>query len=188
MVDIKDIQGTQVPDYYVSDSNQCPSSALFFDSTSTSAATLLTIRQLPPQPTLPGSKPITTPLTDSFQKSHSELGDGTSANPGYLTTQCIVSGHQSVTVAGQQGVSVTPNGNDTAGSQNTETGCELQFSNPLTWVICPVISLLVQIVDGVDGIITDQLNIKTHVCSDVAPSNCAAFTRPGSRSATWRWA
>jgi len=54
-----------------------------------------------------------------------------------------------------------------ASTNNGGTGdLECATSNPLNWVICPVVSLLVKAIDSVDGLITDQLAIGTTNGSD----------------------
>jgi len=54
------------------------------------------------------------------------------------------------------------NGNGSSDSSgNGQLDCDTKFSNPLTWVICPVIDVLAGFIDVVDGLITNMMTIET---------------------------
>jgi hypothetical protein len=50
---------------------------------------------------------------------------------------------------------------DASATTSKQLGCEAQLTNPLTWIICPVVEILSKVVNWIDGLITDQLNVKT---------------------------
>ena len=50
-------------------------------------------------------------------------------------------------------------GGAAAGEDDKQLDCDTRFTNPLTWVICPVIDLLADTVDVIDGWITDLLEV-----------------------------
>ncbi len=62
----------------------------------------------------------------------------------------------------------------TTGNASSNLSCTLEWDNPLTWVICPVVDALTGIVSGVDNLITAQMNIKTGTifCSS---ATCGAY-------------
>jgi hypothetical protein len=52
-------------------------------------------------------------------------------------------------------------GSGSGNSTNTkQLDCDTKFSNPLTWVLCPVIDILSGVVDLLDGMITNELSIE----------------------------
>ncbi|HSX45915.1 MAG TPA: hypothetical protein VLG27_02825, partial [Candidatus Saccharimonadia bacterium] len=74
----------------------------------------------------------------------------------------------------------------TNGSGSTQTGnnsnnltCDLEFTNALTWAICPIVDALVKVVDLVDEQITDALTVNTAsiFCTGSSASNstCNAY-------------
>ena len=52
-------------------------------------------------------------------------------------------------------------GSGSGSTASKQLGCDIQLTNPLTWIVCPVVDTLVQIINFIDNLITDQLNIKT---------------------------
>ncbi len=62
-----------------------------------------------------------------------------------------------------------------AGTDNKQLGCDTQLTNPLTWVLCPIVDALVQIINFIDNLITDQLTVNTSniFCNNNA--TCAAY-------------
>jgi hypothetical protein len=54
---------------------------------------------------------------------------------------------------------ITPT--DSSTSTGRQLGCEWTFSNPLTFFICPVITILNGIVDSLDGLITNMLDVNS---------------------------
>jgi hypothetical protein len=83
----------------------------------------------------------------------------------------VVSGP--VAIKGTQGVSAaTPGG--AAGAASSPLGCE-GTNSPLTWIICPVINLLVDVINGVDGIITREMNVGTDKIFCDSTPNCQAY-------------
>jgi hypothetical protein len=62
-----------------------------------------------------------------------------------------------------------------AGTANKQLGCDAKFSNPLTWIICPVVDVLTSIINTIDNIITDQLNVKTDAIFCDTSQTCQAY-------------
>ena len=83
----------------------------------------------------------------------------------------------------QQPIALTDTGNATlppgsGGSSSKPIGCTAQITNALTWILCPVVDALSQIVTWLDGLITNQLNIKTAAIFCTSGSNvntCTAY-------------
>jgi hypothetical protein len=46
-------------------------------------------------------------------------------------------------------------------SATIKQGCTAQFDDVLTWILCPAVDLMSQIVNWIDHLITNQLNVKT---------------------------
>lgn len=63
---------------------------------------------------------------------------------------------------------------DAAADASKPLGCTAQFTDPLTWILCPIVDVLAQIVNFVDNLITNQLNVKTNAifCSS---QTCNAY-------------
>jgi hypothetical protein len=63
------------------------------------------------------------------------------------------------------------------GSNGNTLGCEATFTNiALTWILCPVIDVLVGVANSVDGLITDELDIKTDAIFCNGPTCQAYYT------------
>jgi hypothetical protein len=57
------------------------------------------------------------------------------------------------------------------GSATKQLGCTAQITDPLTWIICPVVDILTKIINLVDKMITDQLDVKTNaIFCDTGPN------------------
>lgn len=65
--------------------------------------------------------------------------------------------------------------NQKGSGDNTGLGCDAQFTNPLTWILCPVIGILTDFVDKIDGVITDQLDVKTGQIFCDQGATCQAY-------------
>jgi hypothetical protein len=67
---------------------------------------------------------------------------------------------------------------DSAGDASKNIGCEAQLTDPLTWIICPVVNALGQVANFIDNMITNQLNVKTSaIFCDSGPNvgTCQAY-------------
>lgn len=64
---------------------------------------------------------------------------------------------------------------DTSSDASKQIGCEAQLTDPLTWIICPVVNALGQVVNFVDNLITNQLNIKTNAIFCDSTGTCQAY-------------
>ncbi|HSW85249.1 MAG TPA: hypothetical protein VLF79_01380 [Candidatus Saccharimonadales bacterium] len=76
--------------------------------------------------------------------------------------------------ASSRGSGSTGSGSDASAAAPT-LGCDTKFTNPLTWIICPVTDVLVQIVGAIDNAITNQLNIKTDAIFCTDTDTCQAY-------------
>jgi hypothetical protein len=64
------------------------------------------------------------------------------------------------------------------GSTSTTTkqvGCDFQFDNPLTWIVCPVVSFLSDFINNYDAQITNQLDVKTDAIFCDNTDTCKAY-------------
>lgn len=68
--------------------------------------------------------------------------------------------------------SKTAAGGDTATSEK-HLDCEVQWSNPLTWVLCPIIDILSNIIQAVNKLIDDELNVNTDAIYDKGKTSAA---------------
>lgn len=85
--------------------------------------------------------------------------------PAYTAgSGCLIAAIDRVVIGGTQGTNPPGGGGGggAGGAGNQSLGCDTQYNNPLTWIICPVVDILVGVVDFVDNMITDQLNVKTN--------------------------
>ncbi len=71
---------------------------------------------------------------------------------------------------------INPNNSAGAGTDDNALGCDFSLS-PLSWVICPVVDLMVKAIGWVDGIITDEMTIPTQeiFCTSGGVSTCDAY-------------
>jgi hypothetical protein len=74
---------------------------------------------------------------------------------------------------GQSASAIAAAASGTGGDQK-QLDCDMQFDNPLTWIICPVIDILAGIVDVLDTMITNLLTTDTNeiFCNS---GNCVAY-------------
>jgi hypothetical protein len=63
------------------------------------------------------------------------------------------------------------------GNASNSLGCTIQLTNPLTWVICPIVDALSQFVQTIDNLITQQLDISPSsiFCSTDGATTCGAY-------------
>jgi hypothetical protein len=81
----------------------------------------------------------------------------------------------SVIIADSSADGAAAQGANTPGSGSKDLGCDASFSNPLTWIICPVIDILDGTIEVVDGWITDELTIPPNEIFCTNNDVCGAY-------------
>lgn len=121
--------------------------------------------------------PLGTGWPAAYQKDLNSPGAGAtcySSNPINITIADPVGSDGKPASTAAAGSSTSQNGGG-GGAGASQTLCETTFNNPLTWIVCPVVDTLVNVINDIDALITNQLNIKTDAifCSDTA--TCKAY-------------
>ncbi len=99
----------------------------------------------------------------------------------HVAKNCHISDLGNQLILGSPGTSTdttASTGASTTGGGNKQLGCDYN-GNPLSWVICPIVTMMAEFVGKADNVITNQLEVKTNTifCGKNSSANdpCRAY-------------